>query len=568
MKISNIQPIKNFISNKNFKNKQTVNQTNYKNINNLNFYPAFLGGYSLDLSKVNENLKEEYYPPDIFEAIQKTLKENNPQNKSLYDIHFEKYKGVLDCFSLDELKEKYPEFKNVNSVFDIETQKDSFIGQYLEGKSDVFSNEEDLTLQLIKLYWGQGFSLNDLTKYLNENSKNNKDFNLYYTMAKKLNIPLMNSHYAHVLKLSNKKYNDNFRERISIKIKEAKEAKKQKEEGEPIVIPRGPLSNAHKKHISESLKKYYIEHPEAIYKQSKRQSDFISENPEFKDEMSEAMVYAWNKTQEGLSVKKYLSKFMKKCGGISEEELALKITIPKEKISALELFWIKNPWAREKFSTAVSKGWDYVKNLSPKNYFGVTNNENCIILNLVPTKINKKIATWAKENGLFIDECIHYGRVTFNKNRDYTDDKKAQEYKEKIDKTVLKYDKEHPREADICASVLQFTLIDFENDLEKRSEELPEFVRNNPEIIKIFKDSLSFFFNITPVYEKIGNFNKFPINGLEYNDLKDYFLSLVALLYNLPEGYKVADYINHKIDRIYELLETGNQNELNKIISV
>ena len=53
MKISNIQPIKNFISNKNFKNKQTVNQTNCKNINNLNFYPAFLGGYSLDLSKVN-----------------------------------------------------------------------------------------------------------------------------------------------------------------------------------------------------------------------------------------------------------------------------------------------------------------------------------------------------------------------------------------------------------------------------------------------------------------------------------------------------------------------------------
>ena len=184
MKISNIQTIKNYTYKKNHPNKQTP-KIQHKDIN-LNFYPAFLGGYSLNLSKINENLKEEQYPPDIYESVQNTLKQGNPQNKTLYDIHFEKYEGVLDCYSLDELKEKYPEFKNVISIYDTEGKEGSFIRNFIEGKSEVFQQDEDLTLQLIKLYWGQGFSLNDLSKHVSENLNNKENFNLYYTMVKKL----------------------------------------------------------------------------------------------------------------------------------------------------------------------------------------------------------------------------------------------------------------------------------------------------------------------------------------------------------------------------------------------
>ena len=155
MKITNIQPIRNYTYNKKNTNNH-LTKTNYKPIN-LNYYPVFLGGYSLDLSMVNKNLKKEEFPPDILELVQLILKNNpNPQNKTLYDIHFEKYKNILECYSLEELKETYPEFKDVISVFDVEAEKNSFIGEFLEEKSDNFYTEEDLTLQLIKLYGGQG----------------------------------------------------------------------------------------------------------------------------------------------------------------------------------------------------------------------------------------------------------------------------------------------------------------------------------------------------------------------------------------------------------------------------
>ena len=564
MKISNIQTIKNYTYKKNHPNKQTP-KIQHKDIN-LNFYPAFLGGYSLNLSKINENLKEEQYPPDIYESVQNTLKQGNPQNKTLYDIHFEKYEGVLDCYSLDELKEKYPEFKNVISIYDTEGKEGSFIRNFIEGKSEVFQQDEDLTLQLIKLYWGQGFSLNDLSKHVSENLNNKENFNLYYTMVKKLNIPLMNGHYAHLLKFSNKEYNKNLTEKISIKIKEAKEAKKQKEEGEPVVIPEGNLSKAHKKHISENLEHHFRKNPDKIYRQTRRQIGFLEQNPEFKDEISEAMIYAWNKTQEGLSVKKHLSKFMKKNGGLSEEELALKTIMPSEKISALELFWIKNPWAREKFSIAVNKGWDYAKNYSPRIYFKTRNDERHLTLNLIPTKISKKISAWTKTNGMFIDENVHYGRILIDKDKDYTNDKKAQEYTEKIDKTVLEYEKKFPKDADLCAGTLQLAIIDFENDLKTNGNNLPDIIKNNPEILNKLKQALRFFFNIKPIYENVNGF-KVPISGMDYNEFSDFFLGLMQILCIIPEGYKVAEYLNDKIDKVYDFLSIGNQFEIDKILT-
>ena len=158
-KIYSIKPKFNKITKQPIKkqNIQEMPQNPY-----IGIFPYFLGGYSLDLAKTAENIEKEKFPPDIFEAVQSVLKTNNPENKTLYNIHFEKYKGILDCYSLDELKEKYPEFKDVISIYDVDYKTGNFIDEFLNGNSEVFSINEDLTLQLIKLYWGQGFSLGDL----------------------------------------------------------------------------------------------------------------------------------------------------------------------------------------------------------------------------------------------------------------------------------------------------------------------------------------------------------------------------------------------------------------------
>ena len=214
MKIQKILPnaIKNNYNNIKHENKKFAqNEKTNSFLPSTSQYLAFCGGLSLDLKHVNSSLEEKEYPPNIKNLIEAELSKNEQTKKTLYDVHSQHYKGILDCYSLDELKEKYPEFKDTVSVYDIEEyKKGSTVDEFLNGKSKTFSPDEDLTLQLIKLYWGQGFSLTDLSKYSSETSDTEAGVNFYYTMTKKLNIPVMDRHYARVLKLSNKEYNEKF----------------------------------------------------------------------------------------------------------------------------------------------------------------------------------------------------------------------------------------------------------------------------------------------------------------------------------------------------------------------
>ena len=365
MKISAIG--QNYFNHYKIQNSKTNKTQNFVQKENLSMptsahYLSFTAGFTIDLAQTYSRLNSEDYPQDIEEMTLEELKAKNPENKTLHDIHFEKYKGVLDCYSLDELKEKYPEFEDVVSAFDVKAKDESFIGKFQNNESEIFTSEEDLTLQLIKLYWGQGFSLSDLSNYIAKQDKDNKGINLYYTM-KKLNIPLMNPRYANVLKLSNKEYNERFTSQLAIKLKEAHEAKIQKQEGEPVVIPRGELSEAHKKHISDGLKKYYQEHPEKLFEMSKRQKAFYQENPERAKEMSEIMFYAWNETQEGKSLMKHISKFMKKFNGstITAQEISDFTKLDSEKRNAIDAFWKKNGWAKKQLSIAMKKAFEYKK---------------------------------------------------------------------------------------------------------------------------------------------------------------------------------------------------------------
>ena len=156
---------KNKIKSNNFNNR--ISNTNTKTFMPLTSqYLAFCGGYSIDLKEVKRNLDSSDYPCDIEKMVNNEIENDSYKNKTLYDVHFDKYKEILDCYSLDELKEKYPEFSDVISVFDVSANKGSFIDKYFEENLDAFTSNEDLTLSLIKLYWGEGFSLNDLANFM------------------------------------------------------------------------------------------------------------------------------------------------------------------------------------------------------------------------------------------------------------------------------------------------------------------------------------------------------------------------------------------------------------------
>lgn len=303
-------------------------------------YLAFTGGYSLDLTSTIKNLdklaqkKSNVYPPQIREWAGIILEEGNNTKETLIDIHKKFYENIKDCFSLDEVKKKFPEFKDVISSKNVEAQQGSFIDDFQKGKLEYFDNDEDLSLQLLKLYWGEGFSINDLRQYSDGK-------NISYAM-KKLNIPLTDPTYGKILKLSDPEYNARLTKEMTAKRMASLDRKAQEATGEPVYIKRGPLSEEHKKHISEGLLKYYENNPEAIYNLSERQKEFYAQNPERAKIMKRVANKAWNIFGAD-RIKSAMSAFMKKHGIHTFETSKLEnpLEFTKEESKMIEKLGIK-----------------------------------------------------------------------------------------------------------------------------------------------------------------------------------------------------------------------------------
>lgn len=321
-------------------------------------YLAFTGGYSLDLAKTIQQLDKfaeknsSIYPPNIREWAGLILEEGNKAKETLISIHKKYFASLKECFSLNEIKEKFPEFKDVISSENVAAVKGSFIDKFRKGELEYFDNDEDLTVQLIKLYWGEGFSTNDLKRYADGQD-------LYHTM-KKLNIPTASRDYGHILKFSDPEYNERLMREMTEKRLASLDRKAQLEQGEPVYIKRGPLSAEHKQRISEGLKKYYQENPERIYDMSERQKEFYRENPEKSEELSRVLKKAWS-VKPADRIKGALAKFLKgrKVEAFDPELSPAKLN--EEQSKAMKAFWGLNDWARKAFSKNMKYAWRKVK---------------------------------------------------------------------------------------------------------------------------------------------------------------------------------------------------------------
>lgn len=325
----------------------------------------FTGGYSMSLRETLENLPVEDFPPGVRELAIKTLKDGNPKDKTLIDIHRERYGAIKEMDTLDEVKEKFPELSGVISDEDITYNGKSLIGDIKNGDIEYFDPDEDLALQFLKLYWADGFSLKDITEYTGGKSVLN--------VLRKLNIPRYSNTYGHVLKFSDKNYNKRMTSEMSERQKEAAISRFERNEG--LRIPRGPLSDEHKRKISEGLIKHYSEHPEKLSELSRNQKRYYAEHPEEKERMSRVLNVAWN-LREAKSIRKALSKFMKK-------NLEGNIVFTKDGImidgvepSKLKAFWDRNVWAKTQWSKCMKKSWEIVKNQDFKDASPVLNLED------------------------------------------------------------------------------------------------------------------------------------------------------------------------------------------------
>ena len=360
-------------------------------------YLAFTGGYSLNLAETITNLDKltnkypDIYPKNVREWAGMILEEGNKQKDTLISIHKKLYENIKDCFNLKELKERFPEFKDVKSASELDAREGSLLDDFRQGKLEYFNTEEDLTLQIMKLYWGDGFSLNDLKRYTN-----GKDIN---HLMEKLNIPKVNRHYGHILKFSDPEYNERLTKQMVQKRMEALDIKAQQADNEPVYIKRGPLSSEHKKQISESLLKHYQENPEKIFTMSERQKQFYKEHPEQIEILHRVLTKAWNLFGAD-RIKQALSKFLKNKGfkNFTNNDLKYPNFVDKEKSIAMKQFWNSNEWARKSFSKNMEYAWKKVK----------AEQEMCYTIDLTPELFKQRIYNWAEEKGIDLDSFSFY----------------------------------------------------------------------------------------------------------------------------------------------------------------
>ena len=355
----------------------------------MSYNPAFCGGYSLNLAETIVNLDKlakkdpNVYPKNVREWAGMILEEGNKDKETLISVHKKLYASIKDCFSLDELKAKFPEFSDVKSASEVEFREGTLADDLLKGKIEFFNTEEDLSLQIIKLYWGEGFSLNDLKAYTG-----GKDLN---AIMNKLNIPKVHRQYGYVLKFSDPEYNERLTKQMTLKRQETLDIKAQQQEGEPVHIKRGPLSAEHRQHISEGLIKHYIEHPESIFAISQRQKKYFEDNPDQAELFRKVMTKAWG--MPGMEdIKKALSKFMKGKGFIlTDDMLESPITATaKKEFSVIKQFYDINEWAKKRLSKNVSYSWKKVKEEQNMYYK----------MDIIPELFKKRFFLWCEKEGI------------------------------------------------------------------------------------------------------------------------------------------------------------------------
>ena len=499
------------------KENNPENNNTYNSANLPSIYPvSFTGGKSMSLAetKIQLDKRNNAYPKDIKEKIIAELRRGNPKNKTLIDIHKEKYSALSECETVEDIKQKFPgEFDGIISDKDAKYNDGTFIKDVKEGRIEGFDPEKDVTVQLMQLYWGEGFSLSTLKDTFSNND-------IEYSM-RKLNIPRTEQQYGLYLKLSDKDYNARYTAEMS-------------------------------KRSEEIAKKHFINNPEKIHELPAKKLKDFEKHPEEKEKFSIVLLRAW-RYPEAKGIRKKLSEYIKHSSP-TFDDIKESITPLSPVNMAFRKFWKENLDAKSDFSACLKKSWQKQMTLTA---LGLTE-EPFEYIDFAPSSVRKDILSYAKDKGQEISQYIDVR--SYDEYITRNPEEKAQALE-----TVSDFYKENPqKKKDVMYARLYGiinTLSDFakENIKTKGKEhsDLSDLIGifeenisskkttgvNNNDIFSLYQDTIryccehnkkdieSFNNNINSAYKKIKAFS-----GKEKVDYAN--ASIKELVSLLPQTYK------------------------------
>ncbi len=290
MKISSINIFR-------YNNKKTNNAFNHNlKITSKNdcFQLSFEGK---NLKKTIDKIGKENFPSTSMYnfALEKSL--TNPE-ELLYQLHTEFYRDLLDCSTLEEAKELYPEeFKDVINASELpkESLPMGALKPILNGEVEDITLD-NLTLNILKQYYGKKVSTKDRNTYFLIGIES-----LSKLMAE-LNIKRFASSYENAVTHSkpefikkatknSKNYYDNnsaIKEKIAKRMRDTFRQNPEKKENISKKLKQYYENNPEaRENISKKMKGYYENNPEAREKQSQKLKEVYKQNPQYGELLSQ-----------------------------------------------------------------------------------------------------------------------------------------------------------------------------------------------------------------------------------------------------------------------------------------
>ena len=215
-------------------------------------------GKPLELAYIVEK-HADMLPKRVLHQAQNRLKKSFPTQLSLKEIHQQIYSKILNCTTLEKVKELFPEFSKI--LPEVEFKKDSVYSKNFKEKIP-----NNFALRMLQEFWGNLKSKKEVTESLGLKNRTSLDWAL-----KKIGFISYAPNYLKLIQASDVEGNN----LIASKTKAWN-------------TKHPELMQEHNKHAAQAWKKESNK-----LAQAKRMKEYDKKHPERREKISENMKQAW-----------------------------------------------------------------------------------------------------------------------------------------------------------------------------------------------------------------------------------------------------------------------------------